>query len=338
MIRVTLYSKTDCSLCDTALADLQALQTEIPHELAVVDIQTDPALEEAYGARIPVVQVGPYMVDAPFDCNKLRMTLGAARDSHEQQKDDKHYKKRVKRGQQLSGADRFTLWLSRHYLAVLNVFLLLYVGLPFLAPVLMKTGHPRLARPIYLAYGAVCHQLAYRSWFLFGDQPFYPREAANVEGYLSYEEVTGRTAGNTNREIFDARDFTGAELDGAIGYKVAYCERDIAIYGTMFLFGVLYAITGRRIPPLPWFWWMVIGVGPIGLDGGSQLISQFVNLPFLAFRESTPLLRTLTGALFGFTTAWFGFPLLQETFDEARLLVISKIERLKNSGSEQAST
>lgn len=336
MIRVTLYSKENCSLCDEAVADLRALQKEIPHELAVVDIEADPALQAAYGERVPVIQVGPYTLDAPFDQNKLRMTLGAARDSHVQQKDDKYYKKRVKRGRRLSGADKFTFWLSRHYLAVLNVFLLLYVGLPFLAPVLIHSGHPRLARPIYIAYGAVCHQLAYRSWFLYGDQPFYPREAANVEGYLSYEEATGRPAGNTNREVFDARAFTGEELGGTIGYKVAFCQRDVAIYGAMFLFGVLFAITRRRIPPLPWFLWMVIGVGPIALDGGSQLLSQFVNLPFLAFRESTPFLRTFTGMMFGFMTAWFGFPLLQETFDDAHLLVVSKMERLKETSGERA--
>jgi uncharacterized membrane protein len=61
--------------------------------------------------------------------------------------------------------------------------------------------------------------------------------------------------------------------------------------------------------------WILLGLFPIGLDGGSQLLSY---LPFLHFppRESTPLLRVLTGALFGIASAWFAYPYVQESMDE----------------------
>ena len=69
-------------------------------------------------------------------------------------------------------------------------------------------------------------------------------------------------------------------------------------------------------------------MGPIALDGFSQLFSQYgAAFPMLDFfntlfplRESTPLFRTLTGAIFGFSLAWLTFPRIdpgmQKTADE----------------------
>jgi uncharacterized membrane protein len=97
-----------------------------------------------------------------------------------------------------------------------------------------------------------------------------------------------------------------------VGYKVALCERDMAIYGAILLFGIIYALTGRRIKPLHWMLWLLLGLGPIGLDGFSQLFSQMEwawLASILPYRESTPFLRVLTVGLFGLTTAWF--PLLR---------------------------
>jgi uncharacterized membrane protein len=191
----------------------------------------------------------------------------------------------------------------------------------------MHVGLPGLAKPIYTVYSATCHQLAFRSWFLFGDQVVYPREAANVEGLDTFGNVTGI---NENA-LLDARRFIG---DEQIGYKVAFCERDVAIYAAILLFGLLYAASKERIPALPWYLWFLIGWAPIGLDGFSQLLSQLPNWSFWAYRESTPFLRTLTGGLFGFTTAWFGYPLLKETFEETRVLLATKIARLADQNKD----
>ena len=43
---------------------------------------------------------------------------------------------------------------------------------------------------------------------------------------------------------------------------MALCERDIAIYASIFLFGILYAVTGRRLKPLHWVAWILIGMVP----------------------------------------------------------------------------
>jgi uncharacterized membrane protein len=121
-----------------------------------------------------------------------------------------------------------------------------------------------------------------------------------------------------------ARQYTG---DATVGYKVALCERDVAIYGAIVLFGLVYGLTKRRLPALSWWVWILIGLGPIGLDGFSQLFSQ-LNWAWLAhylpYRESTPFLRVLTGSLFGFTTAWFAYPNIEESMRETRQYFIKK--------------
>lgn len=317
MITATLYMKKDCSLCEQAQRDLNALKEKIPHNLALIDIEEDENLKTAYGDRVPVLQVGPYVFDAPFDRQKIEMTMAAARDRVNQISADPKYQKRKARAANLDRTDRLGKYLSRHYLVILNFLIFLYVGLPFLAPVLMNAGYPALARPIYSAYGAVCHQLAYRSWFLFGDQPVYPRAAAEIGNLETYEQATGYNGDN----LLDARRFIGNEQ---VGYKVAFCQRDVAIYSSMLLFGLIFAATGRKIKPLHWALWIAIGMAPIAIDGFSQLFSQFPNFSLWDYRESTPLLRTLTGALFGFTTAWFGLPLLEESFVETRTQLATK--------------
>lgn len=54
---VTLYTKLDCPLCDTAKHMLQELQEEIPFELIEVDIYQNEELLEMYHLKIPVVVI-----------------------------------------------------------------------------------------------------------------------------------------------------------------------------------------------------------------------------------------------------------------------------------------
>ncbi|HJR80520.1 MAG TPA: DUF2085 domain-containing protein [Anaerolineales bacterium] len=335
MLTVTLYTRKDCRPCEQAKADLESIQEKYPHRLVEIDIDTDPALQKRYLAEIPVVEVGPYALKAPFDKQKLMMTLGAAGDRRGQL--DKlgrpDYHDRLRRGQEISSADRTMAWISRHYLAVINFFMLLYFGLPILAPMFMKAGVPLPANVIYTIYKPLCHQFGFRSFFLFGEQPYYPLAEAEVAGVKTFEQVTGfqdlDNPGAFSR--FQARQFIGNDT---VGYKMALCERDIAIYGSIFLFGVLYSVTGRRLRPLHWTLWVLIGMAPIGLDGFSQLFSQ-MNWDWLAsivpYRESTPFLRTLTGALFGFTTAWFAYPYMEESMAETRQFFIKKFAAIRQN-------
>jgi uncharacterized membrane protein len=325
MITVKLYSRKGCSLCDQARVDLQALQAEIPHQLKVVDVDSSPETHRLYGDAAPVVEVGPYKLKAPFDKKELEITLGAVRRGVEQDaaiiRERQSAQLQLPTANQWTKADGFSYWLSRHYMALLNTLVLLYIGLPFLAPTLMKAGITIPASGIYQVYGTVCHQLAFRSWFLFGEQSVYPRAAAGVPGVIPFGQATGIN----EQDIISARQFIG---NNKLGYKIALCERDVAIYGAILLFGLIFVATGRKLPALPWYFWVIIGLAPIGIDGVSQLLSQ---APFylLPYRESTPFLRTLTGGLFGLTTAWFGYPLVEESMADSKQYLSAKLAHIK---------
>jgi uncharacterized membrane protein len=317
-------------LCDEAEADLKALQEVVPHKLAIIDIDSDSSIRDAYALDVPVVEAGPFTLKAPFTRQQLQMTLSAAADRREQLEriNDKAFQVNTSRSQTIGGADRLSYWISKHYLAIFNLFLVLYIGIPFLAPVFKKIGWNTPAEVIYKIYSPLCHQWAFRSFFLFGEQLYYPHAAANIPGVLTFEQVSGITDVNDPSRL-QARLFEGTPL---LGYKVALCERDVAIWGAMALFGLVYAAIGRRIPKLHWLIWVLVGLGPIGLDGFSQLFSQIPNAfiqSILPYRESTPFLRILTGFLFGFATAWFMFPLIEETMVDTRRLLSKKFAILK---------
>jgi uncharacterized membrane protein len=319
MLQVTLFSRSDCHLCEEVETDLRNIQKEIPFELTIQDIESKDNLKDLLGEEIPVVEVGPYRLKYPFSEKELQMTIGAANDrlgqilkiDQKTQNDD-----RVSRVT-LNRSDRIAFWIARHYLILINLFLLLYFGLPFLAPVFKATGLNFPAEVIYKIYSPVCHQWSFRSWFLFGEQAYYPRAAADIKNIITFEEATG-FSDVVDPDRLLARRFEGNDR---LGYKVALCQRDEAIWGSMFLFGLIYALSGRRIKKLHWIWWILLGLLPIGIDGFSQLFSQ-VPVEFIQsifpYRESTPLLRTITGFLFGWTTAWLTIPLMEETMGDSR--------------------
>lgn len=328
MLTITIYTRQDHPASLEAKGNLESLKEKFPHRLVEVDVDTDPIIQKSYGEDVPVVEVGPYRLNAPFDKQKLMMTIGAATDRRGQLdrlgRED-HFD-RVRRGQEISQVDRVMDWISRHYLALLNVMMLLYFGLPLLAPVLMNAGLKTPANVIYTIYKPLCHQFAFRSFFLFGEQAYYPLAEAGIPGVKTFEEASGiaNIHNPTSFARVEARNFVGNET---VGYKMALCERDMAIYSSIFLFGLIYAATGRRLKPLHWLAWMLIGIAPIGLDGFSQLFSQ-MEWSWLAsmipYRESTPFLRMLTGALFGFSTAWFAYPYMEESMAESRQFFIKK--------------
>ena len=207
--------------------------------------------------------------------------------------------------------EQIKCWISKKYMAIIIIILLLYLGGAFLAPVFMKIGLNFLAYPIYHFYSS-CHQLAFRSWFLFGEQGFYPRNLANINGVKTYEEVVR----NTHLHIDSARKLLGDEI---LGYKIALCQRDIAIYGSLLIAAVIFWITGKKINPIPCYLWFLIGILPIALDGITQLGGLGIKyLSWLPNRESTPLLRAISGSLFGVTTGFISFPLLERSMKNNR--------------------
>ena len=212
-------------------------------------------------------------------------------------------------------ADRFVLWLSRRWLVVLNIIALAYVGLPVVAPALMYLGMEWPARAIHALYRPLCHQLPQRSFFLFGPQFTYSlQELAELLGAVVVEEPwSGAFPGNAT-----------------VGYKVALCQRDTAIYTAIFVAGLVYGLVRRRVRvrPLPWWAYLGLGVLPMLVDGGYQWISYALAtlVPSLAVmpHETTPALRVITGALFGLCTVWLAYPHVQDTMEEVRESLESK--------------
>ncbi|MBG0783928.1 MAG: DUF2085 domain-containing protein [Anaerolineaceae bacterium] len=329
MIQALLFVKKDDPRTTGIEGMLGNLAGDFPHEYHVIEIDRDPVLLREFGEKSPVLDIGVFRLIYPFDEGDIRYGFDKAINRLEEakQKGNDVTVNRITQPLQMNKSDRFSRWFSNHYMVLLNLFTFLYLFFAFLAPVLMKVGATAPAKVIYKVYSPLCHQLAFRSFFLFGEQPYYPRELAGVEGVITYGEATGLN----EYDLDAARDFLGNEV---MGYKLALCERDIAIYGALFLFGVLFALTGKKIKPLTWYLWIIIGLGPIGLDGFSQLLSQtgWGVFSWLPLRESTPLLRALTGAFFGLGTAWFGFPYLEDSVQENRrdmqmkYAIVSQIE------------
>ena len=201
-------------------------------------------------------------------------------------------------------------------MVVILGFLVLYLGIAFLAPLLMNVGFESIAKWIYQLYSNTCHQLAFRSWFLFGQQAAYPRDLANVANQMTYEQVFGFQANDFNA----ARRIIGNEF---AGYKVALCQRDIAMYLSMILFGIIFLIKQKKIGAISFWIWLVIGIIPVGWDGVSQLPATGMKLlESLPLRESTPMIRSVTGFFFGFFTGWYLYPTIENSFHELKKGII----------------
>lgn len=241
--------------------------------------------------------------------------------------------------------DKLIYRFSKRWITVFTLVAAIYVGLPILAPALMHYGYTTPARAIYTIYSPMCHQMASRSFFLFGEQPVYPRELAGtdytpIEAYMpQIPEFQNVAPNNWIDFTIAARSFLGNDQ---MGYKMALCERDIAIYGFVLIGSIVYGLLRRYIKPLPIWLFLLIGIGPIAFDGFSQLFGYYFtpldgSIPdgFVGFlhnlfplRESSPILRPFTGALFGFMLVWLAYPRIEEGMQETARELEVKLKRI----------
>ncbi len=228
---------------------------------------------------------------------------------------------------------------ARNWLRIMLTLLALYISLPWIAPALAKAGWPGAADVIYTLYSPFCHQFAFRSVFVFGEQPFYPRGAAE-SAYKPFEQYAAQSeafqaqyrhwsavyAGSVSSppgsveglnqfsvaQQIAARHFIG---DETLGYKTSLCARDLAIYSMIFVGGLVYRRYRWRIRPLPFWIFVFAGLGPVGIDGLSQLLS-YPPFEFWPVRETTPIYRIVTGGMFGLMSAWLGFPYFERSMQD----------------------
>jgi uncharacterized membrane protein len=187
--------------------------------------------------------------------------------------------------------------IERHWLLLINLLVAMFLALPFAAPLLMHLGRPDLANLIYSAYQLTCHEWPFRAYFLFGPQATYSA------GELQSHGVTG---------IYD---FKGSP---ELGYKVAFCARNVAIYAAALAAALVYARRRYRMAPLS-LRTFGLAMVPIALDGLTQLTG---------WRESTWELRSVTGAVFGAASVWLLYPRLDQ--------VVASLRRSRRSTSVPA--
>jgi len=63
-LRVTLYERAGCGLCDEAHRALRRIGLDRALEIERVDIERDGALDDRYALRVPVLRVGDSELDA----------------------------------------------------------------------------------------------------------------------------------------------------------------------------------------------------------------------------------------------------------------------------------
>jgi len=111
-------------------------------------------------------------------------------------------------------ANRFVYRISRNWLLVFSLIFGIFVGIPFLAPLLIQIGWEGAAKVIYFAYSWLCHQMPQRSFFLFGQRGMY-----------ALDDIQAAWQVTTNPLIL--RQFIG---NPSLGWKVAWSDRMVSLY------------------------------------------------------------------------------------------------------------
>ena len=168
------------------------------------------------------------------------------------------------------------MWAGRRRLALLNALVTVFVVGPVVTPVLIAAGATSAATDLYRFFHLVCHQWAFRSFFVLGPQATFSRDQLSALGVDPYT-------------------FVG---DAQMGWKMAVCERNLAIFVGLLAFGLLFGSVHRQFAPASFAQFAVL-VSPMALDGLTQLVG---------WRESTWEMRIATGVLFGIASGWFLYP------------------------------
>jgi uncharacterized membrane protein len=135
-----------------------------------------------------------------------------------------------------------------------------------------------------------------------------------------------------------------------MGWKVAWSDRMVSLYTSMWAGVILARLLGKRLKPVPW-WSVVLLAIPMAVDGGTHFISDLAGIG-QGFRDSNAwlagltnnifpagfyagdalgsfnsLMRLFTGVLFGLGLAWFSFPYFESAFADAASEITEKFKR-----------
>jgi len=150
-----------------------------------------------------------------------------------------------------------------------------------------------LSNSFYYAFSFTCHQIDQRSLCYFPDS-----NQSMIASCTPYQQhYTATKSAVIHNPVH------------GVGYKIAVCSRDVAIYGAMLIGCVAWAILNiknLREQRWPHPIWLLLAMIPIGLDGLTQLIG---------LRESTNEIRVISGAIIGFACAFYLIPVFNNIFN-----------------------
>lgn len=223
--------------------------------------------------------------------------------------------------------------VAKNWLLIFNIMLGTFVLLPVAAPIFMYLGLETAGETIHVIYMAFCHQFPQRSYFFFGPQLMYSiDEVAEVWPY-------------TDNPLM-LRQFIGS---AEMGWKMAWSDRMVSMYGSMWVMGLAFTFFRHRLNPLPW-WGMVLLAIPMGIDGTTHAISDLFGLEdsfryyngwladltnhvfapsFYAGNDIGSFnwwMRLITGILFGVGCIWLAYPHFERGFYETRREIEIKFE------------
>lgn len=219
-------------------------------------------------------------------------------------------------------ADQRILWLAEHWLAVFNGFFALYVGLAFLAPVLLAYGYPSIANMIYAVYRLDCHQLPSRSYFVAGEQVAFCHRHVSMYGTL----LVGGLLFSFVRSPLKPPPLRWAvfflvpiAVDGGLGLAsewLHFMPMSMVWAIGLIAMGITSAILHSR-HYLTWHSYLFFAAGPLSL----------IYLQYFGLYQSNWSLRTITGIIFGLGTIWYGYPHLEAYFRKVRYQINLKLGR-----------
>lgn len=238
-------------------------------------------------------------------------------------------------------------WIGTHWFQTFLIIYGVWVFLPYLAPVFMQIGWTGAGKAVYFMYSFFCHQLPERSFFWFGEKSMY-----------SLGEIQAAWQDTANPMIL--RQFNGNET---MGWKIAWSDRMISFYTSVWLFALLWYPMRRRVKPLSWLAFVLMLI-PIAVDGMTHMVSDFAGIG-QGFRDTNQwlavltnntlpstfyagdalgsfnsIMRFITGLLAGFAIVWLAFPYIVQSqgynqqLDEKSYAKV--IEQIKEQNSRSA--
>lgn len=203
----------------------------------------------------------------------------------------------------------------------------------FLPPFLIFAGYENISASLYNLHNSD-HQWIYRSQCVFKDtRNNLLIDDCIIQGKETESNISTLYTKNGdpkyngilteyNQNQIGSNKAEKVERNEMVGYKFANDTRDYAIYLPMFLVMLAYPfVIGKKNEIVPHWKWFLIALMPIGIDGTTQLLAGMFNEPgyywlySFGLKESTNLIRWITGGIAGIATGYYTVPMLNRMFN-----------------------